>query len=126
MAKFVPRERTRLHLAAEAMALDMGEQIAWRRGVDRRRFLMGMGGIAVTLAAINAVGCDGKDKKTLPKGVTAGATYDVPTNAEPGAMCAKMEGDEFIFDVQTHHVDPQGPWGPDELRRHEADTRHPQ
>ena len=108
--EFVPRERTRLHLAAEAKALEMGEEIAGRRGVDRRRFLMGMGGIAVTLAAINTVGCDSKDKKTLPGGVTAGATYDVPADAEPGAMCEKMEGDEFIFDVQTHHVDPHGPW----------------
>ena len=108
--EFVPRERSRLHLEAEARALEMGEHIAWRRGIDRRRFLMSMGGIAVTLAAINAVGCDSKDKKTLPKGVTSGATYDVPADADPDAVCEKMEGDEFIFDVQTHHVDPEGPW----------------
>ena len=36
------------------------EDIARRQGVDRRRFLQGMGGIAVTLAAINIVGCDSK------------------------------------------------------------------
>ncbi len=107
--EFVPRAPTREHLAAEVLALDMSEQIAAWQGLDRRRFLMGMGGIAVTLAAVNLVGCDGKDKKTLPPGVTAGATYAVPTDGDPSA-CGHLSGDEFIFDVQTHHVDPQGPW----------------
>jgi hypothetical protein len=108
--EFVPRERTREHRAAEALAFEMGAEIARRQGVDRRRFLQGMGGIAVTLAAINLVGCDDKDKSTLPPGVTAGGTYDVPADADATAVCEKMLGDEFIFDVQTHHVDPQGPW----------------
>jgi hypothetical protein len=106
--EFVPRERTGRHRQAEALALEMADEIAWRRGFDRRRFLMGMGGMAVTLAAINLVGCDDGDKKSLPSGVTAGATYDVPADGEPGA-CLPIPG-EFIFDVQTHHVDPQGPW----------------
>ena len=108
--EFVPRARTREHLEAEALALEMAEQIAWKRGIDRRRFLQGAGGIAVTLAAINLVGCDGGDKKSLPPGVTAGGAYDVPTDADPDAVCEKLAGDEFIFDVQTHHVDPKGPW----------------
>ncbi len=108
--EFVPRARTRQHLEAEALAHEMAEDIAWRRGIDRRQFLQGAGGLAVTLAAINLVGCDDGDKKALPPGVTAGATYDVPTNPDPDAVCAKLEGDEFIFDVQTHHVDPDGPW----------------
>ena len=34
----------------------------------------------------------------------------MPTDADPDAVCEKLEGDEFIFDVQTHHVDPEGPW----------------
>ncbi len=108
--EFVPRARTRHHLEAETRALEMAEQIAWKRGIDRRRFLQGAGGIAVTLAAINLAGCDDGDKTTLPPGVTAGATYEVPVDADPDAVCAKLEGDEFIFDVQTHHVDPDGPW----------------
>ena len=108
--EFVPRARTPQHIEAEARALEMAEHIAWKRGIDRRRFLQSAGGIAVTLAAINIAGCDGGDKKTLPPGVTAGATYDVPADADPDAVCAKLDGDEFIFDVQTHHVDPMGPW----------------
>ncbi|HZP57462.1 MAG TPA: amidohydrolase family protein [Dehalococcoidia bacterium] len=107
--EFVPKERTRAHQHAAALAHEMAAEIARRRGLDRRRFLQGMGGIAVTLAAINLAGCDDEDTKDLPPGVTSGATYAVPTDADPDA-CRKLEGDEFIFDVQTHHVDPEGPW----------------
>lgn len=108
--EFVPKARTRKHLEAEALAHEMAEDIARRRGIDRRRFLQGAGGLAVTLAAINIAGCDDEDRRNLPEGVDAGATFDVPTDADPDEVCAKLEGDEFIFDVQTHHVDPEGPW----------------
>ncbi len=108
--EFVPKARTRKHLAAEALAFEMADDIAWRRGIDRRRFLMSAGGIAVTLAAINLVGCDDGDKASVPEGSPSGGTFAVPTDADPDEVCAALEGDEFIFDVQTHHVDPQGPW----------------
>src|SRR5262249_30220851 len=81
-----------------------------KRGIDRRRFLMSTAGIAVTLSALNLVGCDDGDKKGLPPGVESGATYQVPKDGDPDAICATLEGDEFIFDVQTHHVDPKGEW----------------
>ena len=108
--EFVPRQQSRVHLRAASLAVEMATDIARRRGVDRRRFLMSSGGIAVTLAAINLVGCDGEDAASLPDGVETAATFDVPTDADPDEVCAKIEGDEFIFDVQTHHVDPEGPW----------------
>jgi predicted TIM-barrel fold metal-dependent hydrolase len=108
--EFVPKERTRTHLAAEALAHEMAEDIARRRGVDRRRFLQSAGGIAVTLAAINIVGCDDDDTRDLPSGVDSGGTYEVPADGDPDAVCEQLEDDEFIFDVQTHHVDPEGPW----------------
>jgi len=105
--EFVPAARTREHLHAEALAHEMAEEIARRRGIDRRRFLQSTAGIAVTLAAINIAGCGGGSKKG---GETPGATYDVPADGDEHAACEKLEGDEFIFDVQTHHVDPEGPW----------------
>jgi hypothetical protein len=108
--EFVPKARTRKHREAEALAHEMGEEIARKRGVDRRRFLQSTAGIAVTLAAINLVGCDDDDKPSLPDGATPGGTFDVPADADPDEVCEKLEGDEFIFDVQTHHVDPEGPW----------------
>jgi hypothetical protein len=87
--------------------MDMAERIAKKQGVDRRRFLMSAGGLAVTLAAINLVGCDDDDGGASP---TPGGTFAVPEDGDPDAVCAMLEGDEFIFDVQTHHVDPEGPW----------------
>lgn len=107
--EFLPKERSRKHIQAEAVAYELADEIARRRGIDRRRFLQGVGGIAVTLAAINIVGCADDEKRDLPAG-SPGATYDVPTDADPDEVCAKLGGDEFIFDVQTHHVDPEGPW----------------
>jgi predicted TIM-barrel fold metal-dependent hydrolase len=104
--EFVPKARSRGHLQAEALAHEMAEDIARRRGLDRRRFLMSMGGIAVTLAAINLAGCDDDDEAGAPPG----GTFAVPDDGDPDAVCEMLEGDEFIFDVQTHHVDPQGPW----------------
>ena len=108
--EFVPKERTYTHRKAEALAHQMAEEIARKRGLDRRRFLMSAGGMAVTLAAINLVGCDAEDTRDLPDGVGSGGTFNTPVDADPGAVCEMLEGDEFIFDVQTHHVDPDGPW----------------
>lgn len=108
--EFVPRERSRTHRHAAALAHEMADEIARRRGIDRRRFLQGVGGIAVTLAAVNLVGCDDGDRKSLPTGVSSGGTYAVPTDADPDACRAISGAGDFIFDVQTHHVDPEGPW----------------
>jgi uncharacterized protein len=104
--EFIPRERSRHHLRSEALAFEMAERIAGKQGVDRRRFLQSMGGLAVTLAAINIVGCSDDNGDA----VRPGATFAVPTDADPTAVSEMLEGDEFIFDVQTHHVDPEGPW----------------
>jgi predicted TIM-barrel fold metal-dependent hydrolase len=108
--EFVPKERSPANLRAEALAHEMAERIARKQGVDRRRFLQSMGGIAVTLAAINAAGCDDDEKGDLPDGVDAGGTFEVPDDGDPDAVCEQLDGHEFIFDVQTHHVDPEGPW----------------
>ncbi|MEX0749890.1 MAG: hypothetical protein WD359_03700, partial [Dehalococcoidia bacterium] len=108
--EFVPKERTPAHRRAEALAHGMAEDIAKKRGLDRRRFLMSAGGMAVTLAAINLAGCDDDDTRDLPEGVDSGGTFNTPADADPDAVCEVLDGDEFIFDVQTHHVDPEGPW----------------
>jgi predicted TIM-barrel fold metal-dependent hydrolase len=108
--EFVPRARTRTHRAAAALAHELADQIAHKQSIDRRRFLMSAGGLAATLAAINLVGCAPEDRDGLPRDVPSGGTYAVPTDADPDAVRAMLDGDEFIFDVQTHHVDPRGAW----------------
>jgi hypothetical protein len=105
--EFVPRARTWRERAIEALAFERGEELARRMRVDRRRFLMGLGGLAVTLGAVNVLGCT-SDDGSAP--ATPGGTYTVPP--EPDAQtCADLLGDEFIFDIQTHHVNIDTPAG---------------
>ena len=102
--EYVPPDPTRAHLRMAAVALERAEVIAGKRRIDRRRFLMGMGGLAVTLGAVNLVACQSND------GEPPGGTFEVPDDGDPEAVCELLEGDEFIFDIQTHHVTPDGPW----------------
>ncbi|MGB2694124.1 MAG: amidohydrolase family protein [Dehalococcoidia bacterium] len=107
--EYIPRERSAAHELMAALAFECADEIAHKQRIDRRRFLAGVGGIAVTLAAINAVACgDSGDGK---KRATPGGTFQVPTDGDPEAVCKMLEGDEFIFDVQTHHVNPNNPPG---------------
>jgi hypothetical protein len=100
--EYVPADPSPDHLRMAALALERGTEIARRRRIDRRRFLAGMGGLAVTLGAINTVAC-GSDGRP-------GGRYEVPEDGDDDAVCALLEGEEFIFDIQTHHVTTSGPW----------------
>lgn len=61
-------------------------------------------GTATALYVINHVyGCVGGD---------AGFNVDAGM-MEDGGACEPLVGDEFIFDVQTHHVNPDGAWRDD-------------
>src|SRR5207342_3393671 len=39
-----------------------------------------------------------------------GGTFAVPDPTDVAACDIALSGDEFIFDVHTHHVIPDGPW----------------
>lgn len=102
--EFVPRPKT----AKDELA----ERTFWRRVEDRRRrvsmsrreFATSVLGTATALGVINQVyGCDGDGETGGSYGVGGNMEYD------PGE-CDVLMGDEFIFDVQTHHVNPQGDW----------------
>jgi hypothetical protein len=76
---------------------------ATRVGVARRAFLQSLCGAATTLLAL--------DEAFAATG-NAGGRFRLPKEAafEPAAAEAALAGDEFIFDVQTHMVDPAGKW----------------
>ena len=65
-------------------------------------------GTATALFVINQVyGCD--------NGAGSGGGGDAGFDVDAGMMqdagaCEPLTGDEFIFDVQTHHVNPNGSW----------------
>ena len=102
--EFVPPEPTEAHLRIAALAMESAEEIARRKRIDRRRFLLGAGGLAVTLGAVNLVACG--DGKSEP-----GGTFTVTPDGDELAACDILEGKEFIFDVQTHHINATTPAG---------------
>jgi predicted TIM-barrel fold metal-dependent hydrolase len=93
-----PANRLANRLAQEAATAN-----ARRAGLSRREFLVSSCGAASTLLAFNAVNAAaGKN----------GGRYELPADAalEPELAAAALEGDEFIFDVQGHYVNPTGAW----------------
>ncbi|NQV79344.1 MAG: amidohydrolase family protein [Alphaproteobacteria bacterium] len=76
---------------------------ARRTGQNRRVFLGTLAGAATSLLALN--------RAFAARGETAGF-YHVPADAALDQQVAQatLGGDEFIFDVQCHMVDPGGPW----------------
>ncbi len=95
-----------LNPAAQAARLQAHEAVdaaSARLGLPRRRYLASALGAAATLAAF--------DRAFAAAGVRGGS-YAVSKEApfELAAAQAAVGGDEFIFDVQLHHVNPQGAW----------------
>ena len=106
--EFVPPPPSDKDERAESLFRRTVEERARRLGVSRREFVGSACGTATALWVINAVyGC-GSDQNVNPApgpyGVDAGDTEDAD------AACIKVSGDEFIFDIQTHHVNPMGSW----------------
>jgi predicted TIM-barrel fold metal-dependent hydrolase len=93
-----PANRLANRLAQEAATAN-----ARRAGLSRREFLVSGCGAASTLLAFNAANAAAGRH---------GGRFDVPADAalEPELAAAALEGDEFIFDVQGHYVNPTGAW----------------
>jgi uncharacterized protein len=97
------------------------DDAARRAGMDRRSFLQSAGGIAVVLATIDLASCSSSSRRAAPPPASGpavstpttgpGGTFTVPPTTDVAA-CEHQLGsrDEFIFDVHTHHVMPNGPW----------------
>jgi len=88
---------------ANAEALLDADRNARRLGLSRRRFLLSAAGAATTLLAMSRVhAAAGRD----------GGRFELPEAAalEPELAASHLEGGEFVFDVQGHHVAPERPW----------------
>ncbi|QYG93066.1 amidohydrolase [Iamia sp. SCSIO 61187] len=120
--EFLPPEPTARDREVARRIVAGADAAARRMGVDRRRFLQGASGMALTLGVLNLAAC-GSDRSATPR--TAGSapqttaprpatepagSYVVP-DPEDGPACeAALGGTDFIFDVHTHHVMPGRPW----------------
>ncbi|MBT8078480.1 MAG: amidohydrolase [Gammaproteobacteria bacterium] len=101
--EFAPIALSKANITANELALQQATTNARKTGVDRRSFLISACGAASTLVAINEVNAAaGKTGGSFA--VSAEATMD------PDAADASLGGNEFIFDVQGHFVDPNGRW----------------
>lgn len=101
--EFVPVPLSRANLHANHLAQEAADANSKRVGLGRRDFLVSACGAASTLLAFNAA--------NAAAGRT-GSFFDLNAAAalEPQAAAASVDGDEFIFDVQGHYVDPTEGW----------------
>lgn len=94
---WLPSERDkRVAQAAHDLARDNAKRV----GMDRRSFLASSAGMVSTLAAVNACSTQRDD-----------GPYQVDeVSCDHDGARELLSGAEFIFDVQTHHVDLDGTW----------------
>jgi hypothetical protein len=99
--EYLPPERTARDAALERMIRRTADRVARRTGTSRRAFLASSCGMAATLAGINAV-----------HGTPGGGRYAIRPEMlwEPAAAQEAVGGKEFIFDLQSHHILPEGAW----------------
>jgi hypothetical protein len=101
--EFEPIPLSAINLAAKRLAQECAAANARRVGLSRRRFLLSSCGVASTLLAFN---------RAYAAAGQTGGWFDLEAEAafDPQLASAGVEGDEFIFDVQGHFVDPNGAW----------------
>ncbi|HEV7525850.1 MAG TPA: amidohydrolase family protein [Acidimicrobiia bacterium] len=119
--EYIPDLPTRRDLDVENAALAHADEMARVAGVDRRRFLQTAGGVAAVLATIDLAACSASAKRgalgatSTSRSTTAssrpGGSYTVPPPHDIQACERALGGNgEFVVDVHTHHVMPDGPW----------------
>src|SRR5207237_5253993 len=95
--EFVPPPQSAEQQEYEARLAQISERAAKRQGRARRDFLRSGSGMAAALLALNQV---------------FGDCYQVEAEEveDPKAFEERWPKDQFIFDVQTHHVDVSRKW----------------
>ncbi len=95
--EFIPPPQSAEQKEYEARVAELAERGARRQGKTRREFLRSGSGMAAALFALNQV---------------FGDCYEVDAVEvdDPHAFEEKWPKDQFIFDVQTHHVDVSNKW----------------
>src|SRR5262245_53286154 len=103
--EYVPPPASPALARARRLAADGARENARRLGLGRREFLATASGAATGLLALNrAFAAD--------SGRPPGGAFQVPPGAalDVDQALSVLGGREFIFDVQTHYVNPSGPW----------------
>jgi predicted TIM-barrel fold metal-dependent hydrolase len=95
--EFIPPQQSSQQKEYEARLAAISEQAAKKQGLSRRDFLRTGSGTAAAMLALNQV---------------FGDVYDVSAAEveDQAAFKEKWPKEQFIFDVQTHHVDVKQKW----------------
>jgi predicted TIM-barrel fold metal-dependent hydrolase len=95
--EFIPPPQSPQQKEYEARLAEISDRAAKRQGLSRRAFLRTGSGMAAALLAMNQV---------------FGECYEVSAAEveDQTAFAEKWPKDQFIFDVQTHHVDVSHKW----------------
>jgi predicted TIM-barrel fold metal-dependent hydrolase len=101
--EFEPVPLAPVHRHANVLAHEAATENAKRLGLDRRGFLVSACGAASSLVAMNAA---------YARAGHTGGRYDLPDDAALDLQVAQasVDGEEFIFDIQGHFVNPTGAW----------------
>jgi hypothetical protein len=101
--EFVPVPLSPANRMANRLAQEAASRNAKRLALGRRDFLVSACGAASTLLAFNAANAAAG---------RSGGFFDLHAEAalEPALAESTLAGDEFIFDVQGHYVDPTEAW----------------
>ncbi|MDQ1438790.1 MAG: uncharacterized protein QOK43_2419 [Acidimicrobiaceae bacterium] len=104
--EFIPRPASREEKLIMGVADDATNDMARKFGMPRRQFVRTAAAYAIGLAAINQVRdlTFGSYKAGAHSATTAACDLEFPE-----AQLGNMPG-EFIFDVQSHHVESDGTW----------------
>jgi uncharacterized protein len=101
--EFVPQPLSAAARFANQTAHDLITRLTGRRGVNRRKFMTSASGAAAALLAFNtAFAASGK----------TGGHYALgkDTAEDERQAAAALATNDFIIDVQNHHVSLDGPW----------------
>ena len=102
----MPRPVTERDRVARELFARLVDEKSRRVGLSRRDFAQSVMGSATALFVINQVyGCPSNNAPS-----DAGFDVDSTMMEDGAAACDALAGDEFVFDVQTHHVNPAGAW----------------
>ena len=101
--EFVPIPLEPVHHHANFLAHETATSNAKRLGLDRRGFLVSACGVAGSLLGMNTA---------YAQAGKTGGYFELDKTAALDQVAARsaVDGDEFIFDVQGHFVNPTGAW----------------
>ncbi|HUC14505.1 MAG TPA: amidohydrolase family protein [Acidimicrobiales bacterium] len=105
--EFVPANSSRRNIETNAIIRDAIDEASKRSGMDRRRFLQSAGAVAAALTVFDA----SASSAAVRRGERSGGMFNLPNAADVETCRASLvDKTDFIFDVHTHHVVPNGAW----------------